>query len=532
VSGQLLTPAKRPVLIGLAVGLVLVACASIVGAFFLLIGGNGPKEHEEGAATVHRPDAAGRQALAVQKPTGKPVASTPELTVHLPPAKQQEVNRAVAAACRYLLDSQLPDGRWPSMHSLNEKHRVGMAALPGLTLLECHVRGDNPAIQTAAKYIRARCPRLAQTYDLCLAILFLDRLNEPRDQALIRTLALRLVSGQTNNGGWSYRCPLLKPGEENLLLGVLKDFPLTNKLELLAAPRDGKKGGENKLHPQKPPEGEDGDPEGTKLVLDADQIPRSKLEQITELPPRLRRLPVLQVNNNSAGRGAPQRSDNSNTQFAILALWAARRHHLPLDRTLGLIVKRFRTSQLGTGGWQYNYAYTVGAKNNRPGKATMTCAGLLGLAVGHGLARELKLGGADVPDKDPAVEQALKALASGITRRRPSFWVKVRRTLNAARHPGRVGWPIYDERFNLYLLWSVERVGVIFRLREIGPVDWYAWGTDILLDNQAKAGSWHGQGYAGSAPIVDTCLALLFLRQVNLAQDLTDKLILRTGEGR
>src|SRR5262249_59020404 len=45
------------------------------------------------------------------------------------------------------------------------------------------------------------------TYSLALAILFLDRLNEPADQALIESMAVRLMGGQTRAGGWTYDCP-------------------------------------------------------------------------------------------------------------------------------------------------------------------------------------------------------------------------------------------------------------------------------------------------------------------------------------
>ena len=38
------------------------------------------------------------------------------------------------------------------------------------------------------------------------------------------------------------------------------------------------------------------------------------------------------------------RTDNSNTQFALLALWASRRHSVPAARTLNLITRRFLTS--------------------------------------------------------------------------------------------------------------------------------------------------------------------------------------------
>jgi hypothetical protein len=71
-----------------------------------------------------------------------------------------------------------------------------------------------------------------------------------------------------------------------------------------------------------------------------------------------------------------------------------------------------------------------------------------------------------------------------------------------------------------YFLWSLERVAVAFNLDTIGRKDWYGWGAEILIANQAADGSWAGE-FAG-AP--DTCFALLFLRRSNLARDLTASL--------
>src|SRR5208282_4758720 len=47
--------------------------------------------------------------------------------------------------------------------------------------------------------------------------------------------------------------------------------------------------------------------------------------------------------------------DNSNTQFAMLALWAARRHDVPVERSLALSELRFRVSQLRSGAWAYRF---------------------------------------------------------------------------------------------------------------------------------------------------------------------------------
>src|SRR5262249_53904487 len=70
---------------------------------------------------------------------------------------------------------------------------------------------------------------------------------------------------------------------------------------------------------------------------------------------------------------------------------------------------------------------------------------------------------------------------------------------------------------DLYFLWSLERVAVVYNLPTIGGKDWYSWGADILLRSQAGNGSWD-DSFAGP---VDTCFALLFLKRANVATDLT-----------
>ena len=69
-----------------------------------------------------------------------------------------------------------------------------------------------------------------------------------------------------------------------------------------------------------------------------------------------------------AGQG-----DNSNTQFALLGLWAAGRHGYDSDEALESIDRHFRSSQLRDGRWGYRLGM--------PGTDSMTCAGLMGLAI-------------------------------------------------------------------------------------------------------------------------------------------------------
>src|SRR5438874_2480400 len=54
---------------------------------------------------------------------------------------------------------------------------LGATALAGLTLLECGIAPDDPAVQRAAQSIRDAAAHIHATYTLATAILFLDRLH-------------------------------------------------------------------------------------------------------------------------------------------------------------------------------------------------------------------------------------------------------------------------------------------------------------------------------------------------------------------
>jgi hypothetical protein len=468
----------------------------------------------------------------------------------LPEAEQKQVNQAIDLGTKYLLVMQGPRGTWPTP---NGKHVVGYAALPGLTLLECGVPADDPAVQRAARFVRLAVPRLDTTYELALSVLFLDRLGDPKDEKLIQTMALRLVAGQAPSGGWGYKCPILTGPQQAELLTTLQGLdPLPDLAALRPAGPDrlaqGNKpmmpglaltGSKDRLPPGlalakspgemlsgPPPEksqaasrvtaprpgmcikaAEAPPPQGDQPPADAKPSAKPKAKRPVAIPPELVGLTVFQDLPQVPMQDPRERgqepllptTDNSNTQFAVLALWTAQRHDVPMERTLQHVAHRFQTSQCPTGGWGYRYSHGGNVEET----ATMTGAGLLGLAVGHGLARDGRAARKDV--QDPMIARGFIALyqyvgePAGRTERLPMV--------------------------NLYLLWSVERVAVLYDLPAIGDKDWYRWGAEILIANQVpKRGNWHNGQYPESNWVLDTCFALLFLKRANLAKDLTAKL--------
>src|SRR5205085_1133704 len=120
---------------------------------------------------------------------------------------------------------------------------------------------------------------------------------------------VRLLGAQADNGGWPYISPQVPDSEVKRLEAHYRDSK-------------GKT-----LPPVKRPRGvRDLAPEVQELLKSAG--------------PR----PALQVGD----------TDNSNTQFATLALWVGRRQGVPVDVALGLVDRRFRGSQnVADGGWGY-----------------------------------------------------------------------------------------------------------------------------------------------------------------------------------
>jgi hypothetical protein len=386
---------------------------------------------------------------------------------------QEATDRGVA----FLKGIQLGDGSFPYHGKPQEE--IGATALAGLTLLECGVSADDPAVERAATVVRSASVSCTHTYSLSLAILFLDRLDDASDEQLIQSMGVRLLGGQNDQGGWTYQCPSLDEAEQRRLSN------LRRQRNELVGRRDRPKVAKTEVKPNQ-------------------ELPKEIKDQIARL------------NNSLALGGDRHPADNSNTQFAALGLWVARRHGIPVERAMLRLSGRFRMSQAPDGSWHYMSATSPGRAGS--GTAAMTCAGLLALAVAHGTASQSVL--RTERRADPLANQTKSTSNFG-----EEFAVRSG-LLYLANQIGHAGFPTAKKRGKVavpgappdyYFFWSLERVGMIYGLKTIGKKDWYAWGSQILLDHQNDNGSWQGK-YSGG---VDTCFALLFLRRANVARDLT-----------
>src|SRR4029077_7852409 len=138
------------------------------------------------------------------------------------------------------------------------------------------------------------------------------------DVPIIQALAVRLLGGQNSEGMWTYACPPLGPQDVRQMNTLIKkQSELKAKGELPKATRD--------------PVTRPGFPKEVQSM-----VARTKHNP---------RAPTARLD------GRTIAGDNSNTQFAILGLWVARRHGAPVDKALAQTAAHFRGSQNADGGW-------------------------------------------------------------------------------------------------------------------------------------------------------------------------------------
>lgn len=383
----------------------------------------------------------------------------------VPAIASDKIDKAVERGVVALMRLQQVNGSWGAYGS-------GSTSLAGLALLESGVAVNDPAIVKAADFVRSDIISNGDTYHVSLAIMFLDRLGERTDVPLIQALGVRLMEGQQPwpNAGWSYKTA--RPSEDEVTR--LRNLREKN-VELRTAPR-------------KP-----GDKPAT-LDLDPDLQRRVEAIERTGVP-----------DPNPQATGAPQgHPDNSNSQFAVLGLWIARRNGVPTEISLRRAEAWYRvTHENGTWG------YSLGT-GTPYGRGATTCAGLLGLAAGAGISRTPAL--KTKPDDKPVTAEKPK--------RDPLADLLIRTALNfviaelAAMTRGDV--PSLGLDRDYYFLWSLERVAMVYGVTKVAGIDWYNIGSTLILLHEQPTGGWKGR-YALE---IDTSFALLFLRRSNLLPDL------------
>ena len=146
------------------------------------------------------------------------------------------------------------------------------------------------------------------------------------------------------------------------------------------------------------------------------------------------------------------RGDNSNTQFAMLALYEAERVGRSAESRLWRLAKAYwEGCQNADGSWGY--------RRGMPGTGSMTCAGISSLVMASDMVRQ-----ADAVVAGEQIQCCQRAEADNDRLRRAMEWLGT--NFAVTRNPGasRQAWL-------LYYLYGLERVGRLTAQRVIGCHD-------------------------------------------------------------
>ncbi|MEO6807651.1 MAG: DUF4159 domain-containing protein [Isosphaeraceae bacterium] len=194
--------------------------------------------------------------------------------------------------------------------------------------------------------------------------------------------------------------------------------------------------------------------------------------------------------------------DNSNTQYALLGLYAASEAGVKVDPKVWALSRAYwEGAQRGDGSWSYM------PHDRQPSTASMTCAGISSLII-TGLRR---FEGLEILLPDGSERNCGKGglndnLQRGVDWMAANFKV----SQNAGRQ---------DSLWKFYYLYGLERAGRLTGLRYFGANvdtgranDWYRLGAEHLVESRdTLVGYWSGGVATEANPLVSTSFALLYL---------------------
>ena len=201
----------------------------------------------------------------------------------------------------------------------------------------------------------------------------------------------------------------------------------------------------------------------------------------------------------SSDKEAP--GDNSNTQYALLGLYAASEVGVPVKREVWALSRDYwEHAQKADGSWGYM------PNDHQPSTASMTCAGISSLII-TGLRR---YEGQEVLLEDGTVRNCGQGAVNPHLQRGID-WLSAHFRVGENYGKGLL--------WKYYYLYGLERAGRLTGLRFFGadpvtgrPWDWYREGAEHLVHLQDKlSGFWPGGEATEQNPLVSTSFALLFL---------------------
>lgn len=200
-----------------------------------------------------------------------------------------------------------------------------------------------------------------------------------------------------------------------------------------------------------------------------------------------------------------ERSDNSNSQFALLALFEADLVDVKApDSTWTAAEDYWSRMQNEDGSWGYR-ASSLNAEGFPSGYGTgsMTCAGIAALAICSGVreAGTARLEGNQAFCCEEVADEAATRISRGLNWLGKHFSVKT--------NPGRAEG---SDSYFYYYLYGLERVGRLTANRFVGQSDWYREGAEVLLRRKGVLSEfWNAQKDLANNNCVSTSFALLFL---------------------
>jgi hypothetical protein len=186
--------------------------------------------------------------------------------------------------------------------------------------------------------------------------------------------------------------------------------------------------------------------------------------------------------------------DNSNSQFAVLALHEAQRVGAKVSpQTWQLAADYWSRTQNPDGSWGYQPGWE--------GTGSMTCAGIGAWVICSG-----KVASASAQVENGRVECCLPHDPNDALERAVGW---LARNFSVQRNPGQGG---RGAQWHYYYLYGLERVGRLTARRFIGDHDWYREGAEYLVAKQdGFSHHWAGSGHSEDNEHIATSLALLFL---------------------
>ncbi len=208
--------------------------------------------------------------------------------------------------------------------------------------------------------------------------------------------------------------------------------------------------------------------------------------------------------NKLAGWGYPlggdfERADASNTQYALLGLYAGKQAGAKIPEALWKEIRElYISTQIqetrDTGFWSYS-------ELQKTASFTMSAAGVSGLVIARmGLnesTQQLNL--------DTGVAAKCGEYAENEPIRRGLNWIGSEKRFSFDK--------ALQSKSTFYNIYGIERVGRLSGQRFIGKYDWYREGCDYLVRSQNKDGSWSADSVVAEdqTKVIATSFALLFL---------------------